>query len=178
MALALFGMIMSGSPIYELLAVLLLMDSVNGWLAVFVGLASHFLRSWISSDPELHQLRSDLAAFRSEVLRSELTVRRAGEALETCLALSSWQDWALRVVGFCLLQLLVGAGAIFIAYRKWEGQRSVDQPVVPTAPISDNLGIGETDDSLQTVKGSVVQARKGPLRPSDIRQLLDQNGGA
>ena len=161
-----------------MLAVLLLMDNVNGWLAVIVGLASHFVRSWISFDPELHQLRSDLASFRSEVLRSEQTIRRAGVALESCLTFSSWQDWALRFVGFCLLQCLVGAIAIFIVWRKWEGQRSVDQPGVPTTSIRDSPVPSETGEPLLPVKGSVVPIRKGPLRPSDIRQLLDQNGSA
>ena len=99
-------------------------------------------------------------------------------ALENCLTFSSWQDWALKFVGFCLLQCLVGAIAIFIVWRKWEGQRSIDQPAVPTTSIRDSPVSSEGGDPVHPVKGSVVPARKGPLRPSDIRQLLDQNGGS
>ena len=73
-----------------MLAVLLLMDNVNGWLAVIVGLASHFVRSWIAFDPELHQLRSDLASFRSEATSwcgpGELSgfLQLAGLGIEIC----------------------------------------------------------------------------------------------
>ena len=153
------------------------MELDPGKLTVIAVLVSHWFRSWLGSDhSDLGLLRSELAAVRIEILRAEQTVKAANSHLENCLSNSFFQSLIIKAFGIALIQLFL-IGALFWAYRTncWrkvvvEPPVLIEQQAIAVSPVSSC----KNQEISKPAAGIAV--RPGPLRPSDLKKLVDQHG--
>ena len=146
----------------------------NSLVAVVV---SHIVRTlWFGSDTEIRELRAELTNFRGELVRSESAILASRQALESCVIGAEFQNFVLKWLVWILFQVLL-IGLVWWGLRVLQG-RTVRflQPALGEVSESEDEPIAETVSAV--VKGSPVNLpeRVGPIRPSDLRRLVNTDG--
>ena len=146
----------------------------NSILAV---VASHIVRTlWFGSETEIRELRSELTNFRGELVRSESAILASRQALEACVLGAEFQNFVLKWLLWTLFQVLL-IGIVWWGLRVLQGWT-----VKNVQPVS-----GEDSETEEEQSGSEVSAlvkgtpiltsgRVGPVRPSDLRRLVNSYG--
>ena len=146
----------------------------NSIVAVVI---SHIVRTlWFGSETEIRELRAELTNFRGELVRSESAILASRQALESCVIGAEFQNFVLKWLVWILFQVLL-IGLVWWGLKVLQGRTvRLVQPALGDNSESEDDPIAEPVAAV--VKGSPVSLpeRVGPIRPSDLRRLINTDG--
>ena len=139
---------------------------ISARVAAFVLAASHFARSWLGTDIP-RSLVVEIAEFRAEINRAEVSLRHTTAILDHCTNYTSFLTFVLKLVA--LSELLLCCWIIYLlTFRNNRFNRPGDCASLGAHP--DLVGDSRPLEP-EPAEVSPVVRRSRPTRPSDLKKL-------
>ncbi len=142
---------------------------ISARVAAFVLAASHLVRSWVGTDLP-HSLVLEIAEFRAEINRAEVTLRHTTAILDHCNSYTSFLTFVLKLAALSELLLCVWI-VYLLTFRGSRHFHSDEPPQLCGPPVSAGLSSLSSSLGAEPSESPALVHRTRPTRPSDLKKL-------